>query len=70
MGLYKLDTDAMASSDPLLLGQVNDFIGEDGWMGYAIPPSDQLLADSLFDELHLSNALSGFDVLWRRAKSV
>jgi hypothetical protein len=60
----------MSRTDPLLFDQISDYLVDETWLGSSIPPSEHLLADSVFDQRHFSNAQDGFDALWKRAKSV
>lgn len=70
IGIYRLDSVSLKEQDPLLYQQLADFISEEGWLGYSIPPSPDMLADSAFDANHLENAIKSFDSLWRKAKPI
>ncbi|MDX3579187.1 helix-turn-helix transcriptional regulator [Streptomyces sp. FL07-04A] len=70
MGVYRLNVDLLRQEHPLLLEQLGRFLQQDGWMGYAIPPSSDFTADALFDEDHLKNARTQFATAWKSATRV
>ncbi|WP_307831203.1 helix-turn-helix domain-containing protein [Nucisporomicrobium flavum] len=69
-GVYRLALDDLRKEQPSFFEQVQPYTNGDGWIGYSIPPSAQLLADALFDERHLNNALKQFTSIWKKAERV
>jgi hypothetical protein len=62
-GLYHLDIQSI-QDDPktkILYERLRASISTDGWLGYVMPPSEQLQADALMDEFHLRLARESFD---------
>jgi hypothetical protein len=49
---------------------IGDFVDEDGWLSYNIPPSSHLTADALHDARHRKNARRQFDYMWRNGVSL
>lgn len=70
VGLCRLDAVLLADEEPILSEQLHDFVTDQAWYGYSIAPSEQLLADSIFDRGHCANAIAAFDILWKKAKSI
>jgi transcriptional regulator with XRE-family HTH domain len=68
-GLYQLDLPRMSRENPVLLEQIRHVI-RDGWIGYVIPPSQELRADALLDAGHLENARRTFADMWRRGQRI
>jgi transcriptional regulator with XRE-family HTH domain len=70
IGLCRLDDRLLMAEEPILGEQLHGFLTDQGWYGYSIAPSEQLLADSIFDKAHSTNALTAFDALWKKAKAI
>lgn len=70
VGIYLLDVPAFSQAEPVLFEQLRTKISSDGWMGYSIPPTEELQADAIFDDYHRDNALEVFDRLWRKASKL
>jgi hypothetical protein len=67
IGIYKLDLVALEREVPLVFEAVRAYVDDAGMLGYVIPPSEQLLADSLLDAAHLKNAITAFEGSWSSA---
>lgn len=70
VGLYALDLARLQREAPLLYEMVKDYVDDAGRLGYVIPPSKELLADSLMDSDHLHNALESFEQIWPLAEPI
>jgi transcriptional regulator with XRE-family HTH domain len=68
-GLYQLDLPRMEHENPVLLEQIRHVV-RDGWIGYVIPPSQELRADALLDAGHIDNARRAFADMWRKAQRI
>jgi transcriptional regulator with XRE-family HTH domain len=64
VGLYQLDTVALELQEPALHTQFSDYLGADGWLGYAIRPNDDSKADMMMSIDHARRARSAFEKLW------
>lgn len=69
-GFYRLDVSDFEKMQPILYLRVREFINEDGWLGYVIPPSMEPQSDALMDLWHLERGVEGFEALWRQARPV
>lgn len=70
IGLYQLDRDALLSQQRLIYEQVQEFMDEEGWLGYVIPPNPDFRGDLLLDREALQRARGNIDALWRSGKSI
>ena len=70
MGLYRLDVARLRSEHPILHAQWKANISSDGWIGYLLPPSDDLRADAVLDARHLASARRVFSELWSHASRI
>lgn len=70
IGLYRLDSTALALEEPVLHTQFSRFISEESWLGYAIRPNDESNADMLMSIPHALEARAAFEMIWRDAVPV
>jgi len=69
VGFYRLNTaQPMPGKTRILLEKIQAFTDTDGhWLGYVIPPSNQVHGDVLMDGTHLALGLKLFETQWRAA---
>lgn len=71
-GLYNLEEEELQQNDPVLYDYImeNEYVTEEGWFGYMIPPSVGGRGEPIMDQHHLSNAIESFEDLWEKAEPI
>ena len=59
----------MNSKTEIVYERLRSLIDSEGWLGYVMPPSDQLQADALMDDFHLQLARTSFDQILNNKKA-
>lgn len=64
VGIYKLD-ESIKEKQPILYERLRENFIYENYLGYTIPPSPFVAADTLMDIDHLKRALTSFNTIWR-----
>jgi len=69
-GIYRVDLAAIRSQRPAFFESVSDFVDDEGWISYSIPPSDHLNSAALHDTRHRQNTRRQFEHLWKNSSAL
>ncbi|RRJ30758.1 helix-turn-helix domain-containing protein [Halocatena pleomorpha] len=71
-GVYDIAADDLENEDPILYDFLTeqDYVHEDGRVGYVISPSLDVQGVTIMDNDHLTNAMQSFETLWEEADPI
>ncbi|WP_216894049.1 helix-turn-helix domain-containing protein [Nocardia alni] len=67
LGICRLDTASLIMQKPSFFETIRDFVDEDGWISFTLPPSGHFTAHALHDRVHLDNSRKLFEYLWKNS---